>query len=250
MNADIIKQLKNDDEYYNGVGRQFLSNSDIGTLLKNPKEFGVKRDDSKEFAMGRYFHQLFLEPDKAKGWDFVDVTSRNTKKYKEYVEQLQADSKRPRDFALLLKEKIAVEHWVEAMKTNLDFFDMIFDEDNEFEVPAVMELEGEMWKGKADIVGKEFVYDLKTTGNINDFRWNFRKYNYDSQAFIYSSLFNKPMKFLVIDKTSFMMGSYTVGQESLERGRQKVEKAVEIYRTFFGDNPTEDINQYYFNEEI
>jgi hypothetical protein len=58
------------------------------------------------------------------------------------------------------------------------------------------------------------------------------------------------MIFLVIDKTSLMMGAYTVGEESLERGKRKVEKAVEIYRTFFGDNPTEDINQYYFNEEI
>ena len=58
------------------------------------------------------------------------------------------------------------------------------------------------------------------------------------------------MMFLVIDKTSYMMGAYTVSPESLERGRQKVEKAVEVYRTFFGDNPQEDINQYYFNEEI
>jgi hypothetical protein len=250
MTNEILEKLKDDNEYYNGVGRKYLSNSDIGSLLKNPKEFGVKRDDTPIFAMGRYFHQLFLEPDKAKEWDFVDVSSRNTKKYKEYVAELQADSKRPRDFALLLKEKRNVEYWVEAMKTNIDFFDRIYADTNRFEVPEVMELEGEMWKGKADIVGEDYVYDLKTTGNINDFRWNFRKYNYDSQAYIYSQLFSRPMMFLVIDKTSYMMGAYTVSPESLERGRQKVEKAVEVYRTFFGDNPQEDINQYYFNEEI
>ena len=56
--------------------------------------------------------------------------------------------------------------------------------------------------------------------------------------------------FLVIDKTSLMMGAFTVSDESLERGKRKVEKAVEVYRTFFGDNPTEDINQFYFNEEV
>ena len=55
----IIKTLKDDNEYYNGIGRQYLSNSDIGTLLKNPRDFGKKLEDSKEFAMGRYFHQLF-----------------------------------------------------------------------------------------------------------------------------------------------------------------------------------------------
>ena len=72
MTQEIINQLKDDNEYYNGVGRQYLSNSDIGTLLNNPKEFGAKREDSKQFAMGRYFHQLFLEPNKAKDWDFID----------------------------------------------------------------------------------------------------------------------------------------------------------------------------------
>ena len=77
-----------------------------------------------------------------------------------------------------------------------------------------------------------------------------RKYNYDSQAYIYQELFGKPMVFLVIDKTSLMMGFFSVSDESLERGRQKVERAIEIYRKFYGDNPTEDINQYYLYEEI
>ena len=32
----VINLLKSDTEYYTGIGKQFLSNSDIGTLLKNP----------------------------------------------------------------------------------------------------------------------------------------------------------------------------------------------------------------------
>ena len=246
----IIKTLRDDNEYYNGLGRQYLSNSDIGTLLKNPRDFGKKLDDSKEFAMGRYFHQLFLEPEKANEWDFIDVASRNTKKYKEYVEELRQSSNRERNFALLEKEKVEVERWVDAMKTNLDFFDYITDSKNKYEVPNIKEIGGETWKGKADIVGEDFIYDLKTTSNINDFKWNSRKYNYDSQAYIYQQLFGKPMVFLVIDKTSLMMGFFSVSDESLERGKQKVERAIEIYRKFYGDNPTEDINQYYMYEEI
>ena len=240
----IIEQLKNDDEYYNGVGRQFLSNSDIGSLLKNPKEFGEQRKDSKEFAMGRYFHQLFLEPKKAKKVIHIDVSSRATKKYKDEIASTQ------KELILLTKEKEEVERWVDAMKTNFDFYNYIYSDENKFEVPAITELSGHLWKGKADIVGNDFLFDLKTTANINDFRWNFRKYNYDSQAYIYSSLFKKPMMFLVLDKTSLMMGAYTVSQESLDRGKDKVERAVEIYQKFFGDNPTDDINQYYFYEEI
>ena len=34
--VDIIEQLRDDSNYYGKVGRQYLSNSDIGTLLTNP----------------------------------------------------------------------------------------------------------------------------------------------------------------------------------------------------------------------
>ena len=81
-----IDLLKNDDEYYNGIGKNYLSNSDIGILLKNPQDFGKKREDNKSFAEGRYFHQLLLEPDKAKDVPFVDVSSRTTKEYKTFCE--------------------------------------------------------------------------------------------------------------------------------------------------------------------
>lgn len=85
MSDKIITSLRDDKEYYNGVGKNYLSNSDIGTLLTNPKEFGISRPDNKNFAEGRYFHQLILEPEKAKDVKFVDVTTRNTKAYKEYM---------------------------------------------------------------------------------------------------------------------------------------------------------------------
>jgi len=37
----ILELLQDDKEYYSGVGRNYLSNSDIGALLGNPKEFGA-----------------------------------------------------------------------------------------------------------------------------------------------------------------------------------------------------------------
>ena len=39
--SDIIEKLRDDAEYYGGVGKNYLSNSDISSLLNNPKEFGV-----------------------------------------------------------------------------------------------------------------------------------------------------------------------------------------------------------------
>ena len=83
------------------------------------------------------------------------------------------------------------------MLGNLDFYDMIKEEDNKYEVPAVKEIYGVKWKGKADIVNKHVLIDLKTTSDINKFKWSAKEYNYDSQLFIYQQLFGKPLIFLL-----------------------------------------------------
>ena len=37
MDKKIIEKLKQDEHYYGDYGKQFLSNSNISTLLKNPR---------------------------------------------------------------------------------------------------------------------------------------------------------------------------------------------------------------------
>jgi len=81
----IINRLLIDEDYYGAFGKQYLSNSDIGALLGNPMNFRVPQEDNVNFHKGRYFHQLILEPEKAKETIFVDVSSRVTKTYKETV---------------------------------------------------------------------------------------------------------------------------------------------------------------------
>lgn len=240
----IIDKLKNDEEYYNGVGRQYLSNSDISSLLKNPKTFGFKGGSNKNFLFGSYFHQLLLEPEKAESVPYVDVKSRNSKAYKEYLEENGVE------LAMLEDEKNQAEALADTIKGNIDFYDMIYAEGNQFEVPAVGEICGAMWKGKADIVGSEYLYDLKTTSDIDRFKWSVRDYNYDSQGYIYQQLFGKPLAFLVIDKTTNMMGMYTLSEESLLRGEEKVERAIEVYNRFFSEDATQTIDQFYYNSEV
>lgn len=242
--SDIINKLKDDNEYYGGVGKNYLSNSDIGTLLNNPKDYGKEREDNREFLLGRYFHQCILEPHKAVNFPLIEVASRNAKAYKDFLE------KHGLEVAMLLKEKEEVDEWIRTIKENETFSRYIYNPSNKYECPAVGEIEGAMWKGKADIVSEDFVYDIKTTSSIQDFKWNSRKYNYDSQAFIYQQLFGKPMIFLVIDKVSRMLGMYSVSDEALERGKEKVQRALRVYNKFYGDNATSDINQFYFYDEI
>jgi len=241
---DIIEQLRDDNEYYNGVGKNYLSNSDIGNLLYDPLNFGVKREDNKDFMLGRYFHQYILEPQKAEQVPHLDVKVRRGKAYDEFKAEHNLD------VVLLTHEKIQMEMLADRLLSIKDFASLINEQDVEYEVPAVGKLFGLDWKGKADILGSNHIIDLKTSRDIADFKWKVSRYNYDSQAYIYSELFGKPLTFIVIDKQSKMPGMYPVSDETLSKGRDKVERAVEQYHKFFGKNPTSDINQYYFYEEV
>jgi hypothetical protein len=244
MSAEILNRLRDDNDYYGAFGKQFLSNSDIDTLLNNPKEFGKKgSEDNVNYAKGRYFHQLILEPLKAAETKFVDASTRTTKIYKDFIEQHHMS------FALLQKEGEEIMGCVNTMIQNISFFEGIRQEGNQYEVPAVAEIKGLMWKGKTDILCTDKLIDLKTTSDIKDFKWSARKYNYDSQCYIYQQLFGKPLVFYVVDKTSGMLGIFRPTEEFVKRGEEKVERAVEVYHKFFGPNPTENI-EYYFIDEM
>ena len=243
--SEILQKLRNDKEYYTGIGKQYLSNSDLGTLLTNPKQFGVQREDNKSFALGRYFHQLILEPNKASNVITVDVATRNTKAYKEALEE-SGES-----VLMLEKEAAEIRQLVDAMLGNIHFYDLIRDEENEYEVPAIGEIMGHQWKGKADIVGSDVLIDLKTTSDLEGFKWSARKYNYDSQCFVYQQLFGKPLIFLVIDKTTGMLGEFIPTEEFIKGGGDKVAKAIDIYERFFHEpTKTDDIDSWYLSERL
>jgi len=241
---EILNKLTNDQEYYHGVGKNYLSNSDIGTLLRNPKEFGVSRPDTKEFAVGRYFHQVILEPDKAEQFPVIDVATRNNKAYREFIAEKQIE------IALLQKEKDDVHSWVSAINSNIIFFDELYAPNNEYEVPMIKEIKGVMWKGKADILAPDKIIDLKSSSNINDFKKKAVLYNYDSQCYIYQCLFDRPLVFYVVDKQTQMVGMFEPEQSFIDKGEEKVEKAIEIYQKFYGDNPTEDIENYFIYDKL
>ncbi len=239
-----LDKLKDDHHYYGEFGRNFLSNSDIINLLNDPKSFRKPKEFTKPMLVGRYFHTAMLEPDKLTSEEFVsiDVSSRNSKKYKEEILNYG------RTLMMLEKEKVEIDKAISVMKNNLEFFEDIYDTDNKFEVPAIHEVMGMMWKGKADIVAKDFIIDLKTTGNIKDFKYSARKYNYDSQAYLYQQFFDKPVAFYVVDKSTLELGIYHPSQTFLSNGKEKVEKAIEVYNKFYSKDAEEDIENYIIKE--
>jgi len=231
-----IEKLRDDVHYYGRFGSQFLSNSNIGDLLNNPKNFGKRGEVTVPMVIGRYFHTAMLEPHKLGDFKFIDASTRTTKIYRETV-----NSGEP---LILVKEKEETDAIILRMKNNKEFSDLIYAEGNKFEEPAISEINGLQWKGKADIVHADFILDIKTTSDIRNFKYSANKYNYDSQAYIYEHLFGKKMKFLVACKKTGDLGIFDVTEDFLERGERKVFAACDVYNRFFGDNPTEDINDY------
>jgi hypothetical protein len=224
----ILERLKNDEDYYGPFGRQYLSNSNVGTLLTNPLALRDTQQSNINFLIGGYFHTAILEPDKLKKYLIVEASTRNTNIYKEMSGG---------EMCLLKHEVDQLELMIDKVLSNEVCRGLIRADNNDYEVPGIAEIAGLMWKGKADILNhsEKLIVDLKTTSNLADFRYSAKKYNYDSQAYIYKQLFGYDMVFMAIDKITNQIGIYDCSDKFLETGKEKVEKAVEAYNLFYND---------------
>ncbi len=85
MHLEKISRLRNDEDYYGAYGKQFLSNSDIDTLINNPADFQKPSEDKIEYKFGRAFHELVMFGDSEHIEEVVEASTRTTKIYKEAV---------------------------------------------------------------------------------------------------------------------------------------------------------------------
>jgi len=238
----ILQKLCNDEDYYGEFGNKFLSNSHISKLLKDPLRAFEPSKPSPAFLVGGYFHTCILEPDKLEKFTVIPSSTRNTKQYKDISGG---------ELCLLQHEVDAIELMRDKVMANDICKDLITLGNVEYEVPNFTELFSNMWKGKADIVNhdEKLVIDLKTTADIEKFKWSASKYNYDSQAYIYSKLFGYEMLFIVIDKATHNIGMFDCSPEFYERGEDKVRRAAEAYDLFYKTKDF-DPKQYFISKTL
>ena len=239
---EVLTALKDDEKYYGDFGKKYLSNSDISTLLTNPLALGQKQANRPAFLVGGYFHTAILEPEKLKNFKIVEATTRNTKAYKEISGG---------EMCLLKHEVDQIELMTEKMLDNEVCRDLIRSGNVKYEQPEITELEGQMWKGKADIVNhdEKLIIDLKTTADITKFKYSASKYNYDSQAYIYSKLFGYEFIFIAIDKNTHQIGIFDCSPQFYERGADKVQRASEQYKLFYQSEDF-DPQQFFINQTL
>jgi hypothetical protein len=236
MKDEILEKLRNDEHYYGDFGKQFLSNSNISDLLTNPLMMGAPRPPNPNFVIGSYFHTAILEPDKLHKFKIIKSSTRNTNIYKELSGG---------EICLLQHEADQLELMKDKMMNNNVCHDLIRGFNVEYEVPQIAEIFGATWKGKADILNHDegLIIDLKTTSDLSSFPYSAKKYNYDSQAYIYKQLFGYDMIFLAIDKQTHQIGVFDCSEMFLSSGEDKVRRAVEAYELFY---KTEDFDPQQF----
>ena len=238
----ILQKLCSDEHYYGEFGNKFLSNSHIGKLLKDPLRAFEPSKPSPAFLIGGYFHTCILEPGKIDKYKVVKSTTRNTKAYKDVADG---------ELCLLQHEVDTIELMRDKVMNNNICKDLIQGPQIDYEQPQIINMFDNDWKGKADIVNhnEKLVIDLKTTADIDKFQWSASKYNYASQAYIYSKLFKYEMLFIVIDKTTFKIGMFDCSPEFYKRGEDKVRRAAEAYDLFYKTKDF-DPKQYFISKTL
>lgn len=240
--SEIIEQLKDDENYYGKFGRQYLSNSDISVLLSNPLNFKRPSPSSSAFLIGGYFHTCILEPNKLKKYKVIESSTRNTKVYKELSGG---------ELCLLQHEVDMIEVMRDKLFANSICKEFIQNETNDYEQPGIVKLEGNMWKGKADIINhsEKLIIDLKTTNDITKFKSSAYRYNYDSQAYIYRKMFDYDFLFIAIDKNTHQIGIFDCSDRFYETGLDKVKRATEVYELFYKTDGF-DPSQYFLTKTL
>lgn len=244
-----IIDLDDDSIYYGDLGKLALSSSACKLLLESPKKYKYVtlygNEETSALVLGRLIHLMVLEPHRIDDeCVFVDCKTRAAKIFKDAYAKSGAMT-----FTEIERQKCErVADSVLQCEAALQLLT-----DCETEVGALVEINGLPFRAKADILKNNHLIDLKTTSNLSGFQYSANKYGYDLQAYLYSQIFDcDRVTFLVVDKGTLDLGIFEASSEFLERGKQKLLNAMEIYNEWFrgGDLKSADVSNYVFRATL
>jgi len=228
---ELLDKMLKDEFYYGYLGKAALSSSSLKKLLQSPKAYEAslkdQQQETKALREGKLIHLLLLEPHKEETLNVIDVKSRTAKAYKDAALEFGSDN------TFTAVEIATAKKVARAVKDCPEAWEMIYGAATE--VPVAGSIMGLPFRAKADILHKGTrIVDLKTTADIHKFKWNAYSFGYDAQAAIYTHLFGlEEFTFLVVDKSSYDVGVFTTTPEFIKSGKEKVARAIEIYREYF-----------------
>ena len=237
---ELLSKMDDDSFYYGHLGKHALSSSSVKLLQTSPKKYHYitkygQTETSPALRAGHLFHTAILEPEKYSQIKFIEVQSRNAKKFKDAVEEYGE--------CFTAKERSENERLIDAFFKNEQALQLITD--CQTEVPAIGNIDDVPFRGKADVLSKTGIVDLKTTTDIRAFPYSAKKYGYDIQVYIYCQLFNIPFTeftFIALDKGTLDIAIYDVSEDFYLEGERKTLEAIDRYRMFFIEDA--DLDSY------
>lgn len=249
----ILKKMVDDSFYYGHLGKHALSSSALKDLLKSPKVYQKSLHTSKKSQAlrdGSLVHLHMLEKNKINDLTIVDG-SKATKAFKEAVSERG-------EHMVYTKSEVDNAYWIAkaALECN-DVYNLL--DGCEFEKPGAKMISDLPFRAKADAIKGKTIIDLKTTSApggsgdaVSRFHWTAKNFNYDLQAALYLHIFNADeFIFLVVDKDSKDIGIFECSGDFIERGREKVRQAMNIYRHFYIDtDPLDSVRNYVLKDVL
>ena len=245
--VEILERMLNDEFYYGYLGKAALSSSSLKKLLQSPKAYQAslqeEQVETKPLREGKLIHLLLLEPHKEESLHVVEVKTRTAKAYKDAALEYGPEN------TFTAVEIATAKKVAKAVKDCPEAYDMIYGAATE--VPQIGNIMGLPFRCKADILHKgQRIVDLKTTGNdLSKFKYDAYNFGYDAQAAIYTHLFGlEEFTFLVVSKSTYDIGIFTTGKEFIKSGKEKVARAIDVYREYFQEG--KPLSQYIIRDHF
>ncbi len=233
--SELIQRMCDDDFYYGFLGKNALSSSSIKDLLDGRYFDKTEQRDGKTqeaFKAGRLIHLAVLEPHRLKELNVAECVSKSNGLYKSLVDEAGSAehvyTRRMVDKA----EKLASI----AVQNNKELFS---NPGLEFELPEIGGVLGFTFRGKADMIikdfdgcGKNVIIDLKTTSRLDYFKQSAVAFSYDIQLYLYCHLFDvlpEDFYWLGLEKRTGRTELFRGSNALYDSGREKTEMAIEIY---------------------
>jgi hypothetical protein len=241
---EILKKMDDDSFYYGYLGQNALSSSSAKDLYKSPKTYFNKTKEVNSEAAplreGRLIHTVVLEEEKLNDkYDFVNIGSRRTKTF----DAAYAEARNKGKEVMLTSELNKANELCNAIRFNSHANELFTS--GTAETPAIGELFGLPFRGKADYLKDGHLIDLKTTSKLDGWE-RAAKYtwHYDMQGWIYCELFGvTKFTFVVIEKGTGDIGIFELSDETRELGGNKVKQCVNTYKEYFIDKRSK-LNDY------
>lgn len=135
--------------------------------------------------------------------------------------------------------------------------DLIFGKNAKREVELKAKIDGMQWVGRADVLGInsdktiEYILDIKTTAQFDDFKWTAKRNDYDLQVATYSLIANaqnKPFYWVIAETVApYRVGVAVSANEFAESGYRKLETICAEIRKFNDRAGASDLEKINFN---